>query len=244
MIFLYLLTALSLYFAFKGYKNKFFQNDNLWAETELIEPKKLINKTDWWKQSKIINALTQPGWFVKTFTTKRLIFQLSRQTIQFSPEQLWRLKQGAFSVAGILFIAWLWFGDFTIKDLWLYLGMWLLVTFMPDLYALQKLTKQNQRISADVPSFLDLLTLTLKSGVNLERALLLTTQNFASPLSTIVAEKLKELDCDPYIMIYNKPKCDKKYNHLQRFVNNKFIFWGNQTVEDYLHKRGYSNKEV
>jgi len=194
MIFLYLLTALSLYFAFKGYKNKFFQNDNLWAETELIEPKKLINKTDWWKQSKIINALTQPGWFVKTFTTKRLIFQLSRQTIQFSPEQLWRLKQGAFSVAGILFIAWLWFGDFTIKDLWLYLGMWLLVTFMPDLYALQKLTKQNQRISADVPSFLDLLTLTLKSGVNLERALLLTTQNFASPLSTIVAEKLKELD--------------------------------------------------
>ena len=56
-------------------------------------------------------------------------------------------------------------------------------------------------------------------------------------------KKLKELDCDPYIMIYNKPKCDKKYNHLQRFVNNKFIFWSKQTVEDYLQKKGYLNKE-
>lgn len=49
---------------------------------------------------------------------------------------------------------------------------------------------------------------------------------------------LKELDCDPYIMIYNKPIADKKYKRLQRYVNNKFIFWSNKgTLEEYLKQR-------
>jgi hypothetical protein len=51
-------------------------------------------------------------------------------------------------------------------------------------------------------------------------------------------KKLKELDCDPYIMIYDKPTAPKKYKHLQRFVNNKFIFWSKSTVEDYLESKG------
>lgn len=49
---------------------------------------------------------------------------------------------------------------------------------------------------------------------------------------------LKSLDLDPYIMIYDKPNAEKKYKHLQRYVNNKFIFWGNNgTLEEYLEKR-------
>lgn len=36
--------------------------------------------------------------------------------------------------------------------------------------------------------------------------------------------KLKELDYDPYVMIYNKPKAPKITKRLQRWCNNKFIF--------------------
>lgn len=36
--------------------------------------------------------------------------------------------------------------------------------------------------------------------------------------------KLKELGYDPYIMIYEKWKADRKYFQLQRWVNSKFIF--------------------
>ena len=36
--------------------------------------------------------------------------------------------------------------------------------------------------------------------------------------------KLKELDYDPYVMIYNKPKAPKVTKRLQRWCNNKFIF--------------------
>ena len=52
-------------------------------------------------------------------------------------------------------------------------------------------------------------------------------------------KKLKELDCDPYIMIYDKPNCQKKYNHLQRFVNNKYIFWSKTyDIDTYLWEKG------
>lgn len=42
--------------------------------------------------------------------------------------------------------------------------------------------------------------------------------------------KLKELDYDPFVMIYNKPKAPKVTRQLQRWCNNKWIFrsceWG------------------
>lgn len=37
-------------------------------------------------------------------------------------------------------------------------------------------------------------------------------------------QKLRELDYDPYVMIFDKPKAPKKTKQLQRWCNNKFIF--------------------
>lgn len=50
--------------------------------------------------------------------------------------------------------------------------------------------------------------------------------------------KLKELDYDPYIMIYNKPNAPEKIRHLQRWVNNKIIFRSTKTFEEYNPKLG------
>lgn len=36
--------------------------------------------------------------------------------------------------------------------------------------------------------------------------------------------KLKELDYDPYVMVYDKPNAPKITKQLQRYVNNRFIF--------------------
>ena len=38
--------------------------------------------------------------------------------------------------------------------------------------------------------------------------------------------KLRELDYDPYVMIFDKPNAPKVTKHLQRWCNNKWIFWG------------------
>ena len=36
--------------------------------------------------------------------------------------------------------------------------------------------------------------------------------------------KLKEMQYDPYVMVYNKPSADKKYKRLQGWCNNRIIF--------------------
>jgi hypothetical protein len=50
--------------------------------------------------------------------------------------------------------------------------------------------------------------------------------------------KLKELDYDPYIMIYNKPSAPKKTRYLQRWVNNKIVFHSIDRFEEFDYKLG------
>lgn len=45
--------------------------------------------------------------------------------------------------------------------------------------------------------------------------------------------KLRELDYDPFVMIYDKPNAPKKTRRLQRWVNNKWVFWKVDKFEDY-----------
>lgn len=44
---------------------------------------------------------------------------------------------------------------------------------------------------------------------------------------------LREHGYDPYVMIYDKPHAPRKTRRLQRWVNNKFIFWSCWRFEDY-----------
>ena len=52
----------------------------------------------------------------------------------------------------------------------------------------------------------------------------------------------RELDFDPFVMIYDKEHCKPIYKKLQRWVNNNFIFWSVPTFEEYDHS-GKRNKE-
>jgi len=49
--------------------------------------------------------------------------------------------------------------------------------------------------------------------------------------------KLRELDYDPYVMIYDKPKARKEIKQLQRWVNNKILWRVINTFEEYKGKR-------
>lgn len=46
-------------------------------------------------------------------------------------------------------------------------------------------------------------------------------------------EKLRAMDFDPYVMIFNKPSAPYLTKALQRYVNNKFIFRSCNTFADY-----------
>ena len=44
---------------------------------------------------------------------------------------------------------------------------------------------------------------------------------------------VRDLGYDPYVMVYDKPNAPKEIKHLQRWVNNKFIFRKCNTFEEY-----------
>jgi hypothetical protein len=44
---------------------------------------------------------------------------------------------------------------------------------------------------------------------------------------------LRDLGYDPYVMVYDKPNAPKEIKHLQRWVNNKFVFRKCERFEDY-----------
>lgn len=45
--------------------------------------------------------------------------------------------------------------------------------------------------------------------------------------------KLRALEYDPYVMIFNKPKAPRETKRLQRWVNNKYVFRSCETFEEY-----------
>lgn len=49
----------------------------------------------------------------------------------------------------------------------------------------------------------------------------------------------RNLDLDPFVMIYDKANCKPIYKKLQRWVNNDFVFWKVPTFEEYLKGIGY-----
>lgn len=49
---------------------------------------------------------------------------------------------------------------------------------------------------------------------------------------------LRDLNYDPYVMIYNKPSAPVEIRHLQRWCNNKIIFKSCKKFEDYRATKG------
>lgn len=47
---------------------------------------------------------------------------------------------------------------------------------------------------------------------------------------------LRDLGYTPYVMVYNKHKADKIYSHLQRWVNNRALFYTCRTFKEYLNR--------
>lgn len=64
--------------------------------------------------------------------------------------------------------------------------------------------------------------------------------NFATSIDEDLERiyKLKELDYDPYVMIYDKPNAPKKIRQMQRWCNNKIIFRSCDNFKDYSRAIG------
>lgn len=71
-----------------------------------------------------------------------------------------------------------------------------------------------------------------KNGRNI-RVYVLTNFNTTHEQDLERIYKLRELDYDPFVMVYNKTMAPKTTRHLQRWCNNKWIFRTCERFEDY-----------
>lgn len=65
------------------------------------------------------------------------------------------------------------------------------------------------------------------------RVYVLTNYNTSMEENLYRVYKLREMQFDPYVMIYNKPNAPKVIKKLQRWCNNKFIWRSCEKFEDY-----------
>lgn len=71
------------------------------------------------------------------------------------------------------------------------------------------------------------------SGHGYANVYVLTNYNTSHEEDLYRVENLKSMQYEPFIMIFDKPNAPKITKHLQRYVNNRFIFYST-TWEDYM----------
>ena len=74
------------------------------------------------------------------------------------------------------------------------------------------------------------------TGYDHRKVMVYILVNFESTLQQDIerVQICRDMDFDPYIMIYDKAHCNPIYKRLQRWVNNNFVFWKVPTFEEYL----------
>ena len=70
------------------------------------------------------------------------------------------------------------------------------------------------------------------------RVYVLTNFNTTTEQDLYRIYKLKEMEFDPYVMIFDKPKAPRVTRLLQRWVNNKIIFRACEKFEDFDPRKG------
>lgn len=68
------------------------------------------------------------------------------------------------------------------------------------------------------------------------RVYVLTNYNTTTEQDLERIYKLRELDYDPFVMVYNKPSAPNITKMLQRWCNNKFIFYSCESFADYMEE--------
>jgi hypothetical protein len=77
-----------------------------------------------------------------------------------------------------------------------------------------------------------------KTGYGRSKVYVFLLTNFDTTLEQDIyrIQLCRELDFNPYVTIYDKEHCKPIYKKLQRWANNRWVFWSCPTFEDYEYK--------
>jgi len=96
-----------------------------------------------------------------------------------------------------------------------------LTYMLPNLWLKMRQEKISRQLALEVPYFLDLLVLTLKSGLNIEPALRYTAQNKKGVLARVIEEKLEELSLGKSLEdVFDDLKKELPNHEFKQFINS------------------------
>jgi Flp pilus assembly protein TadB len=137
---------------------------------------------------------SEPGWWVRITQRAAVSSALDLLNIPLNPEQYLRLRQWWWSSLVAVFLAFVWLGKASWEEMLLVWGGVIWLSFLPEMFLSLLLRRRRKQLSREMPYFLDVLTLSLESGQNLQQALVMTTEHFTGPLAELLRKKLQRLE--------------------------------------------------
>lgn len=137
----------------------------------------------------------KPGWLVKKTTNQTKVTKvIELAQVPLTTGQFLCLKQLIWVGFFIFFWLYLWFGEVTLKNtIWLFF-LFGLSYVLPNLWLQIQKEHYLKRLNEEVPYFIDLLSLTLQTGLNIEQALRYVVENKSGLVSRSIARQLQAME--------------------------------------------------
>ncbi len=194
MYLLIILWILTLYFGFKVWQNPKIQPKNILKKNFLNFKKSPKDNTLFLKKIGNLKYLSSPGFWIKKTTDKSKIkHKLALTGNKINYRTFIGIKQVILSFFFIYFWLYIWFGDVTWENSGTIFFLMILSFYLPDLWLQAKKERYMNTLDDEVPYFMDLLSLTLQTGMNIDQALKHTAEHKKGIVAKTIQKKLAEL---------------------------------------------------
>ena len=154
-------------------------------ETAPISTLEKLEKSKWFS----------PGWFIhKTTNQEKITTILTLVQSRLGVAHFLSLKQAIWLGFMLFFWCYLWFGEVSWENSFWLLFLFSLSLALPHLWLQIQKEKHLKQLNQEVPYFIDLLSLTLQTGLNIEQALRHVVTNKGGLVAKTIAKDLKEIE--------------------------------------------------
>ncbi|HEY5714279.1 MAG TPA: type II secretion system F family protein [Candidatus Gracilibacteria bacterium] len=182
LLFLLFLLLYKLHTTRRGHPDFFFRKQYKYQISDIKYQKTLTQR------SRILEWLSRPGRMCEALTSEKTLKKL--ELLQYPPNSFMRAKQTILTFMILYFWLFIWFGELNTKNLFWLLILYIILFSIPDLWLQARYERRLKVLGEEVPSFMDLLSLVLQSGLNLEQALAYLSEDQNSFIATKVKAQL------------------------------------------------------
>lgn len=138
---------------------------------------------------------TTPGWIIKKITNHSKVLLLIQQSgIMITSLEYCQFKQFIFSLSSFILLGYIFFGNITKGNLLYLLFIIIFSYFSLDIWLKIKKEKRIEIFRKEISYFIDIVALTLETGMNIEQALVYINQNGKTSLAQLFKKHLKTID--------------------------------------------------